>query len=110
MVSYQVDGTVREKQCDKDERITHLTTLKPEKTVYKVSSVIKKIEKEEHEFWSYVYENGNIIEETEIKVKPIHDKQKDDYVRTNRDDVEENNLLELPIYYEKPNGKYGPCK
>ena len=38
---------------------------------------------------------------TKIEVEPIHVKQKGDYVRTHRDSVEENNLLELPILYKK---------
>ena len=110
MTKYEIDGTVRKEKCDKNAPISHLTTTPPDNNVYSVSKVIKMIEEEGHKFWSYVYENGTIIENTEIEVEPVHDKQKDDYVRTHRDGVEENNLLELPIYYKKESGKYGKCK
>ncbi len=109
IAEYEVDGTLREKECDKNAPISHLTTIPPDNKVYRVSRVIEKIEKQKDKFWSYVYENGKIIEKTKIAVEPIHDKQKGDYVRTHRDGVEENNLLELPIYY-KENKYYKKCK
>lgn len=109
MTKYQVDGTVRDKECDKKSPISKLTTKKPDNKVYPVSNVIEKIENGDT-FWSYVYENGDIIEETEIVVVPIHDEKKGDYVRTHRDGVEENNLLELPMYRRSDDNKYIPCK
>ena len=71
--------------------------------------MIEKIDKQKDKFWSYVYENGKVVEKTKIEVEPIHDKQKGDYVRTHRDGIEENNLLELPIYYKKDN-EFKICK
>ena len=109
MTEFEVDGTVREKSCDKNSPISNLTTGPPDNKVYRVSRVIEMIEKEKHKFWSFVYENGKIIERTKIEEEPIHDKQKGDYVRTCRDKVEENNLLELPIYYAEGNN-YNICK
>ena len=65
------------------------------------------IEKGGHKFWSYVYKNGEIIERTRIEVEVIHDKVKGDYLRTQKDPTEENNLLELPIWYL--NKKWNRC-
>ena len=62
------------------------------------------IEKEGHKFWSYVYKNGEIIERTRIEVEVIHDKDKGDYLRTQKDPTEENNLLELPMWHLKESG------
>jgi len=58
-------------------------------------------------FWSYVYKNGKIIEHTRIEVEVIHDKDKGVYLRTQKDPTEENNLLELPIWYL--NEKWNRC-
>jgi len=98
MVDYKLDGTVREKDCDKNSPISKLTTCEPEDAIYSVAKVIEKIENGD-KFWSYVYKDGKIIEETKIEVEPIHDREKGDYVRTRRDGVDENNLLELPIWH-----------
>ena len=108
MVEYEVDGTGREKECNKDSSITHLAIVKPAK-VWTSEKIIKMIEdeKEKHKFWSYHYKNGKIDEKTKIVVEVIDDKKKGKYLRTRKDETEDNNLLELPIWHlvTKSDGK-----
>lgn len=106
MTEYEVDGTVREKECDKNSPISKLTTAKPDEKVYPVSTVIKKI-KNGDTFWSYHYQNGKIDDKTKIKVEIVDDPD-GKYLRTRKDKTEKNNLLELPIYH-KNGEKYNPC-
>lgn len=99
-MEYEVDGTGREKECDKDSPISHLAIVKPSE-VWTSKKIIEMIEdeKEEHNFWSYVYKNGKKINDKKIKVEVIDDKVKGKYLRTQADETEDNNLLELPIWH-----------
>ena len=108
MEKYQVDGTVRKKECDKDSPISHLTLVKPAEA-WKSEKIIKLIEDKEATFWSYHYKNGEIDEETEIIVEVVDGKD-GKYLRTRKDETEDNNLLELPIYHKNEEGKFIPCK
>lgn len=45
MTEYEVDGTLREEECDKNAPISHLTTGSPDNKVYLISRVIEKIAK-----------------------------------------------------------------
>lgn len=109
MESYQVDGTVRKEACDKSAPITHLTLVEPPKA-WSLEKIIKKIENGETEFWSYHYKNGDIDEQTKIKVEVV-EAPEGKYLRTRRDELESNNLLELPMYYkDRTSDKYKKCK
>lgn len=109
MESYQVNGTVRKVVCDKSAPITHLRLVAPSEA-WPSETIIKMIENGEAEFWSYHYKNGEIDERTEIKVEVVEDKVKGKYLRTRKDETEENNLLELPIYSKDiTSGEYKKC-
>lgn len=107
MTDYEVDGTGREKECDKGSPISHLAIVEPAK-VWTSEKIIEMIEdkKEKHKFWSYHYKNGKIDEKTEIEVE-VADDPDGKYLRTRKDETEDNNLLELPIWHlvTKPDGK-----
>lgn len=113
MDEYQVDGTVRKKECDKDAPISHLTLVEPAEA-WKSEKIIGMIEEEEEDkkakFWSYHYKNGEIDDKAKIEVEVVDDPD-GKYLRTRKDETEKNNLLELPIYYyEKDRKKYIRCK
>lgn len=105
MEKYQVDGTVRKKECDKDSAISHLTLVDPGEA-WSSEKIIKMIEdkKKEITFWSYHYKDGKIDDNTEIEVEVVDDPD-GIYLRTRKDKTEKNNLLELPIYHKKKEGK-----
>jgi len=112
MKKYQVDGTVRKKECDKDSPISHLTLVDPSEA-WDSNKIIKLIEEKDQNkkatFWSYHYKNGKIDDKTEIEVEVVDDPD-GKYLRTRKDETEDNNLLELPIYHKKKEGKgYTPC-
>ena len=96
---YKVYGTGRENDCSGGD-ITHLTveTADGGKT-WKKEKIIEMIEREDgDEFWSYHYDNREIDDRTRIIVEVVDDPD-GKYLRTKRDETEENNLLELPIYH-----------
>lgn len=109
MSEYQVNGTAREKHCDKEASITHIVTANPENKVYSVSNAISLINAGSR-FWSYVYLNGQVLLQTKIEIEVVEDRIKGQYLRTRRDRVEENNLLELPICYKTSEGNYHWCR
>lgn len=99
MTGYEVDGTAREKECDKDSPISHLAIVTPS-VVWTSEKIIRMIENKEkkHNFWSYHYKNGKIDEKTKIEVEVVDDPD-GKYLRTRKDETEDNNLLELPIWH-----------
>lgn len=108
MESYQVNGTVRKEACDENAPITHLRLVAPSE-VWSSEKIIKMIENGEAEFWSYHYKNGEIDEQTKIKVEVV-EAPEGKYLRTRKDETEENNLLELPIYSKDiTSGEYKKC-
>lgn len=107
MTNYEVDGTGREKECDEDSSITHLAIVQPS-VIWTSEKIIEMIEnkKEKNSFWSYHYKNGIIDKTTKIKVEVV-DAPDGKYLRTRKDETEDNNLLELPTWYQviNSNGK-----
>lgn len=99
MVEYEVDGTGRKKECDKDSPIIHLAIVNPPEvwTSKKIIGMIEDKDKE-YNFWSYHYKNGKIDEKTKIEVEVVNDPE-GKYLRTRKDETEDNNLLELPIWH-----------
>lgn len=53
---------------------------------------------ERNRFWSYVYQNGRRIRDTQIEVQVVNSVN-GPYLRTSADQTETNNLLELPIIH-----------
>lgn len=110
MTEYRVYGTGREKGCS-GGKITHLTVeTKNGGKTWKSEKIIEMIERENgDEFWSYHYLNGEIDDRTKIIVDVVDDPD-GKYLRTRRDETEDNNLLELPIYhFDKNKGMWVPC-
>ncbi len=96
-MSYKVFGTARSNGC-KGGHITHLLVkMEYVSKIFSLGSVVDMIEKKER-FWSYHYDGGKIDEVTKMYVEVFVD-QNDKFLRTCRQDVQENNLFELPIYY-----------
>ncbi len=103
MTEYRVHGTGRENDC-RGGNITHLTVELPDgwKT-WRSEKIIEMIEREDgDDFWSYHYLNGEIDHRTRILVEVVDDPD-GKYLRTRRDETEDNNLLELPIYHYDSN-------
>jgi len=97
MAEYEVFGSGREKGCSGGD-ITWLA-IKEKSQMWTKESIIRMIETQGDKFWSYVYNDGKKVKDTRIEVKVIDDAVKGKYLRTQADPTEENNLLELPIYF-----------
>lgn len=99
MTEFKVYGTGRENDCN-GGNITHLTVETSDgwKT-WKLEKIIKMIENDNgDEFWSFHYQNGEVNDRTRIIVEVVDDPD-GKYLKTKRDETEDNNLLELPIFH-----------
>ena len=68
------------------------------------------IENKEAIFWPHHYKDSRIDDKTKIIVDVVNDLD-GKYLRTRRDKIEKNNLLELPIYHkDEYEGRYVKCK
>lgn len=109
MTEYRVLGTGREN----GGIVGNITRLTVETSygwkTWSLEKIIRMIKKDDgDEFWSFHYHNGEINDRTRIIVEVV-DVPDGRYLRTRRDDTEDNNLLELPIFYYDSNKKIWIC-